>query len=291
MRSGPTARYDCRTLILHPINDTASADALCQLDDDSLGAADVAEPVAVLVSPQLSDELGAAGAQAGDNRFDVFDSEGDMADARCVRRLVPVAALGRWCVEFRQLESPVAVRGLQERDLCPDAFEPHDAVHPATLDWPFSLQFESKLDEELSCGPEVVNHDADVLHPLDRHLFNANESKVEPQRQAPAEDSWCLSFFDRSRRLSKDRIEDSEPAGVTDVDAVKNARRQEPIGILRWGRCGGPQPQGPQVLSGQASGLEDGAGKWDARPPADYSMSLEHRGPGAAVPRPQCACS
>jgi hypothetical protein len=38
-----------------------SADLLGQLDDDSLGAADVAEPVAVLVADQLADELGAAG--------------------------------------------------------------------------------------------------------------------------------------------------------------------------------------------------------------------------------------
>src|SRR5947209_1280117 len=45
-----------------------SADPLCQLDDDSLGAADVAEPVAVLVALQLADELGAAGSQAGDDR-------------------------------------------------------------------------------------------------------------------------------------------------------------------------------------------------------------------------------
>src|SRR6266567_4684332 len=38
-----------------------SADLLCQLDDDPLGAADVAEPVAVLVAHQLADQLGAPG--------------------------------------------------------------------------------------------------------------------------------------------------------------------------------------------------------------------------------------
>ena len=38
-----------------------SADLLCQLDDDPLEAADVAEPVAVLVALQLADELSAAG--------------------------------------------------------------------------------------------------------------------------------------------------------------------------------------------------------------------------------------
>jgi hypothetical protein len=67
---------------------------------------------------------------------------------------------GRRRVEFRQLESSVAVRGLQERDLCPDAIESHGAVHPAALDRPLSLQLESKFDEELGCGSEVVNMSA-----------------------------------------------------------------------------------------------------------------------------------
>ena len=52
-----------------------SADLLCQLDDDSLGAADVAEPVFVLIALQLADELRAAGSQAGDDGVDVFNSE------------------------------------------------------------------------------------------------------------------------------------------------------------------------------------------------------------------------
>ncbi len=75
----------------------------------------------------------------------------------------------------------MAVRCLQHRDLCPDAFEPHDAVHPGALDWPFALQLESEFDEELGCGREVVNHDADVLHPLDRHVLDGNESRYLPQ--------------------------------------------------------------------------------------------------------------
>jgi hypothetical protein len=66
---------------------------LGQLDDDALGAADVAEPVTVLVALHLADELLAAGSQAGDNGVDVVDGECDMADARCVRRCVPVVAL------------------------------------------------------------------------------------------------------------------------------------------------------------------------------------------------------
>jgi hypothetical protein len=44
-----------------------SADPLRQLDDDSLRAADVAEPVAVLVALELADEFTAAGSQAGND--------------------------------------------------------------------------------------------------------------------------------------------------------------------------------------------------------------------------------
>src|SRR4051812_33345099 len=52
-----------------------SADLLRQLDDDSLRAADVAEPVDVLVVLQLADELTAAGSQPGNDRVDVLDGE------------------------------------------------------------------------------------------------------------------------------------------------------------------------------------------------------------------------
>lgn len=98
-----------------------TADLLRQLDDDPLWASDVAEPVAVLVALQLADELPAAGSQPGDHGVDVFDGESDVPDPRCVRRRVSVAAPVRRRVEFRQLEASLAVRGLHDRDLCPDA--------------------------------------------------------------------------------------------------------------------------------------------------------------------------
>ena len=73
------------------------------------------------------------------------------------------------------LESSVAVRSLHHRNVRAYALEPHDAVHPATLDRSLALQHESELDEELSRGCEVVNHDADVIHPLDSHVFDGKE--------------------------------------------------------------------------------------------------------------------
>ena len=73
----------------------------------------------------------------------------------------------------------MAVRRLHERKLHADALEPHDAVHPAAIDRSLAPQLESELDEELSRGSEVVDHDADVVHPLDRHVLDGKEPGVE----------------------------------------------------------------------------------------------------------------
>jgi hypothetical protein len=52
---------------------------------------------------------------------------------------------------------------------------PTTRFHPATFDGPLALQHESELDEELGRGCEVGDHDADVVHPLDSHVFDRNE--------------------------------------------------------------------------------------------------------------------
>jgi hypothetical protein len=70
---------------------------------------------------------------------------------------------------------------LHHRILHPDAVEPDDAVHPAALDRHLAQQLESELDEELSRGREIVNHDADVLHPSDRRVLDGTEPRFEPR--------------------------------------------------------------------------------------------------------------
>jgi hypothetical protein len=131
---------------------------------------------AVFVALHLANKLRAAGSQASDDGVDIVDCECDMADARGVRRRVPVAAPARRGVKLRQLEPSVAVRGLHHRDLRPDALEPHHAVHPTALDRPLALQLESELDEERRRGREVVDHDAHVLHALDRHALDGSDT-------------------------------------------------------------------------------------------------------------------
>jgi hypothetical protein len=120
--------------------------------------------------------LRVAGSQASDDGVDVVDREGDMADARGVRRRVPIAGPVRRGVKRRQLEPSVAVRGLHHRDPRPDALEPHHAVHPTALDQPLALELESELDEERRRGREVVDHDAHVIHASDRHALEASDA-------------------------------------------------------------------------------------------------------------------
>ena len=57
-----------------------SAKLLRKHDDDPLRAADIAEPVAVLVALHPTNKLRAASVQPGDGGVDVIDGKGDTAD-------------------------------------------------------------------------------------------------------------------------------------------------------------------------------------------------------------------
>src|SRR5579862_7771402 len=99
-------------------------------------------------------------------------------------------------MELRQLEPSVAVRSLHHRNVCSYALEPHDPVHPATLDGRLALQHESEFDEELSGGCEVVHHNADVVHPLDRHISDSNEPDAnEAEFNHPSGKNVNANFF------------------------------------------------------------------------------------------------
>ena len=76
-------------------------------------------------------------------------------------------------VELRQLNPAVAVRGPHHCDVDSDAVEPDDAVHPTSLDRRLALQLHTKFDEERDSSLEVVDNDADVVHPPNRHVPRA----------------------------------------------------------------------------------------------------------------------
>jgi hypothetical protein len=68
-----------------------------------------------------------------------------------------------------QLKPPVAVRHPQHRDFAPDTVEPDHAIHRRSLDRRLTLQLHTELEKERGRGREIVNDDADVVHPPDRH--------------------------------------------------------------------------------------------------------------------------
>src|SRR5207247_6872285 len=120
----------------------ASAELLGQCDEDALGAADVTEPIAVLVLHHLADEFGAIGLQPGKDVLDVLYGEHDATDTQRIHRCVRFSGGSRRRVEPGQLESAVAVRGPHHRDVASDTVEPDNAVHPPSLDRRLALQFE-----------------------------------------------------------------------------------------------------------------------------------------------------
>ena len=84
------------------------------------------------------------------------------------------AASARRGMKLDQLKPSVAVRGLHHRTPPPGRPRapprgPPNHPRPTT-----PLQFEYGLDEERRRGREVVDHDAHVLHPLDRHALVAS---------------------------------------------------------------------------------------------------------------------
>jgi hypothetical protein len=84
--------------------------------------------------------------------------------------LVPPApiAAGAWVPG--QLQLAVAVRGPHHRNLAPDAVEPDGAVRPRAFDLALAFQFHAELGEERDGGVQVIDDDADVVHPLNGHV-------------------------------------------------------------------------------------------------------------------------
>ncbi len=147
----------------------SSADLLCQLHDDPLRAAQVAEAVTVLVTPKLTNELRTLRPQAVKDSVDVLDREGDMADTGSVGRRALRAPLSRRGMELGQFEPSATVRCLQHRDVSADAVETDDPVHPVTLNRCLVQELEPELQKECDGVLQVLDDYADMFQPQDRH--------------------------------------------------------------------------------------------------------------------------
>ncbi len=147
-----------------------SVEILGQPDDDAFGAAHEAEAVHVFVLGDFAHEFGSVGAEAVEDFVDVVDGEHDTADPQGVhRRFLGSVTGGLGCDEFRELDVAVAVGGPHHGDVALDVLEAHDAVRPLSLDARLALQLHTELREKRLRSFEVLDHDEDVVHLLDRH--------------------------------------------------------------------------------------------------------------------------
>src|SRR5258708_38335669 len=154
----------------------ASADPFGQGHDDASGAAEVAEPVDVLVLRHPAEELGAVGAQAPDGVVDVVDGEHDAMHAqRVMRRALRLSAGRRGGEVLGKLQPAVAVWGSHHRDVAAHAVESDGAVRPRAFDMGLSFQLHAELGEERDSRVQVVDDDADVVHPLKGHVSEDKE--------------------------------------------------------------------------------------------------------------------
>ena len=96
----------------------------------------------------------------------------------------PPRTEGEWNFTSSSRPWPSGVSTIAYSD--PDALEPDHAVHPTALDLPLSLQLESEFDEERRRGLEVVDHDAHVLHALDRHALDGSGATAPAKSYARA---------------------------------------------------------------------------------------------------------
>src|SRR2546421_6271739 len=74
-------------------------------------------------------------------------------------------------MELRQLELALTVGRFHHRDVDAYIVEPDDAVHPTSLDGLLAFELHAELEEERNRSLEVVDNDADVVHPLDCHVL------------------------------------------------------------------------------------------------------------------------
>src|SRR5215470_1736549 len=141
-------------------------------NDDALRAADVTEPVHVLILGYFAYELRAMSAQAGEDILNVVDGEHDATYAQrvhwCVLRL---SSDRRRRVELVQLKPTVTVRGPHHRNLASNILQPNDTVHPTPLHGHLALQLHTKFDKECLRSLKVLDHDENVVHSFERHVL------------------------------------------------------------------------------------------------------------------------
>src|SRR6266704_1853672 len=150
-----------------------SAEFLGEPDEKAFGPADVAEPIRVFVLDHLAaDELRAVLSEPGERLVDVVHSEHDAQVAEGVHRGVPVIGDHTRREKARELEPAVAVRRAHHGDLDALVAQSSDAPCPLSFHHGSPFELEAELAKELDRRVQVLDDDADVVHPFECHVPN-----------------------------------------------------------------------------------------------------------------------
>src|SRR5947209_4696057 len=155
----------------------AALELLGDPNEQSFGAADVAEAVGLLVLHHIPDELCADLAEPRERLVDVVHREHDAQVAESIHRSVPVIGNDGRCEESRKLEPAVAVRRDHHGDLDALRLQARDAARPLPFDHRPPLEPQTQLGEERDGVIERLHDDANVVHPRDGHVVSSLASR------------------------------------------------------------------------------------------------------------------
>ena len=142
---------------------------LGEADENPFGTPDIAEPIHVFILHHFADELRAPFAESGERIVDVLYGEHDAQVPKSVHGGAAVIGDHRRREETGHLEPAATVRRTHDGNLDAHVAQSSDGICPISFDWSAPLELETKFGEELNGGIEVLHHDADVVHALDRH--------------------------------------------------------------------------------------------------------------------------
>lgn len=138
---------------------------LGQSNEQSFGAADVAEPIRVLVLNHCADKLCALFAKPRERLVNVAHGEHGAQVAESVHRGIPVIGDYGRSEKSREFESVVTIGSDHHSDLDALVAQPGDSPSPFSFDHGSPLERETKLGEKRDDLIERLYHNTDVVHP------------------------------------------------------------------------------------------------------------------------------
>src|ERR671911_1855703 len=170
-------RLDLGAIRHGPIHPQGSAKLLGEPDENAFRPADVAEPVRVFILDHVTtDQLRTVLPEPGERLVDVVHCEHDAEVPQSVHRGFAVICDNVRREKVREFEPAVAVRRAHHGGLDALVAEGSDTPCPLPFDVGSPLEFEAEFAEELDRAGEVLDDDADIVHP-ESHLASLWEQQ------------------------------------------------------------------------------------------------------------------